>query len=183
MIVTFCLMTLYPITSFAIPSIQLVLDDSSIQVGETFHLDVFAGAVTTDDGLLAFGFDVSSVGGIANYTGYEIGPAFFDDSPLFFPETMVAGSAFPSIFGDDILLARLSFQAISPGDGYLGIFSDLSVFSEGLFTESTQFDLTIQLQVTVNNGTTPVPEPTTAILVGLGLAGVLILRRRSSFLG
>jgi hypothetical protein len=85
----------------------------------------------------------------------------------------VAGSAFPGLpGGDDIILARLNFEAVSAGTRLIGIVSDLGDPNEGLFTLlDPQIDLTSSVTINV------VPVPGSLLLFGSGLFGLFRLRK------
>ena len=91
-----------------------------------------------------------------------------------FPNTDVAGSAFPGIQGGvDITLATLNFTPSLAGTFSLVIYSDLADLDEGLFTlDSDQVDITTCSKVNV------VPIPTTLLLLATGLVGLVTLKRR-----
>lgn len=153
-----------PIVKFDLPSL--------VAPGATFDVYVIADGVTDvdpffgPDELIAFGFDVVTPASFT-FNGATVDLAFFDDS-AFFPNTDVAGSAFPGISGNDILLATLSFTTSVAGDFSVGIFSDLLDPNEGLFVLSSflPLDMTTSANVTVT------PEPATLLLMGIGLVGL-----------
>ncbi|RKY95826.1 MAG: hypothetical protein DRQ06_02835 [Candidatus Hydrothermota bacterium] len=161
----------------AIPTVRLDILDPLIYPGETFEVNVVADGVTDidpflgPDEVLAFGFDVVYPLSFT-YNGATVGPGFFDDSASF-PDTDVAGSAFPGISGDDILLASLSFTPSLAGSFSLGILSDLSDPNEGLITW-----LYPQIEITTSTSVNVVPEPSTLLLMGAGLAGLGLARKR-----
>jgi len=161
----------------AYPTLTLEVLDPLIYPGETFEVNVVVDGVTDvdpilgPDELLAFGFDVVYPASFV-FNGATVGPSFFDDSALF-PNTDVAGSTFPGISGDDILLATLSFTPSVTGTFTLGIFSDISDPNEGLFTWLyPQIDITNSVDVNV------VPEPATLLLVGAGIVGLGVIRKK-----
>ena len=160
----------------AVASAELVGPISEIFVGDTFNIDVFANDVEAVNKLLAFGFDLNYGLTAFAFNGAAIGSLFFDDS-VQFPATDVAGSTFPGLTGDDILLASLSFTSLTTGTFSLGIISSLSNLNEGLTTLlGPKIDMTQNLYVEVSSA--PVPEPSTMILMCLGFVGIVGYRNK-----
>jgi len=144
--------------------------------GEIFSFDVVVrGAL---DEAVAFGFDITnSAPGIASFVSATVAAPFDDDSALF-AGTDVAGSAFPGVTGDPILLATLKFQALVAGTVDLGVFSDVTGDpNEGVFFAlDSRLDLTSSVHIQVQ----AIPEPSSHLLLVaglLGLAAITILRR------
>ena len=166
----------------AIPVVSLELSTTDIFVGDIFEIDVIADGVTDYDPILefdeviAFGFDIGYIDSEFFYGGATV--AFpFDDNSDYFPNTDVAGSVFPGISGDNILLASLSFTSLLEGNYSLGIVSDLSDFNEGLITLLyLPIDITQSINVSVSAA--PVPEPATIMLLITGMVGMGVFGRK-----
>jgi hypothetical protein len=112
----------------------------AVRVGDTLALEVHATGVFDEldvlDEVLAFGFDVLiSDGSLISFQGATIAAPFDDDSGLF-PNTDVAGSAFPALPNDGnhntLRLATLLFRALDVGALSLGIVSNTSDLNEGI---------------------------------------------------
>ncbi len=172
----------------ALPVVSLDVLSPIIYAGDTFEVNVVVDGVTDFNPLLgadyinSFGFDVVSDPELTYNPPAIVDPAFFDDSG-FYPFTDVAGSNFPDpfvfgddeVFGDNIVLATLSFTTSVAGTYTLGIASDLSDFDEGLDTWLyRQLDMTTGINIDVAQ----VPEPPTFLLLGSGLVGLGFVRRR-----
>lgn len=168
--------------AWAAPTIDLQVSDSTLTVGEDFSISVLVSNIESTDQLLAFGFDVAA-DPLFSFLGGAINTAIFTDDSIFFPTTDVAGSAFPAISGDNILLATLSFKAVSAGTASIGIFADAADFGlyEGLFTENSIFAISNVKNLNVS----PVPEPETwgMLLSGLGLVVFAARRKKRHLVG
>ena len=162
----------------AMPMLSLIPSGTTFGFNEAFTVDVFVSSVEATDPLLAFGFDVESEHGLA-FNSATVAFSFLDDSD-FFATTDVAGSMFPSISGDNILLSTLSLTTgATEGFLELSIFTTPADFgfSEGLFTLMSTFDIDQTVTVEVVRGAT-VALPSTMLLMFLGLLGVQLRSRR-----
>ena len=164
--------------SHALPMINLSGPGSTLGLNQTFTVEVLVSGVEIIDPLLAFGFDVDNDASLI-FDGAHVASPFIDDSALF-ADTDVAGSTFPANDGASILLSTLSFST-----GVLAGQFDISIASstldlgrsEGLFTRSDVYAIDERLIVDVA-GTTPVPLPTTILLLCLGLITLCPTLRR-----
>ncbi|CAA0080041.1 Uncharacterised protein [Halioglobus japonicus] len=166
-------------SAYALPMVSLNPSTSVLGFNEAFTVDVLVSGIESTDQLIAFGFDVGVDTGLT-YSGATVSPSFFDDSG-FFPTTDVAGSSFPPISGDNILLATLSLMT-GTTSGLLTVAA-LSTpldpgLSEGLFTVATIYDISATATVEVM-GSSTVPLPSTLLLIGIGLFGVAKHIRRA----
>ncbi|MDD4273675.1 MAG: PEP-CTERM sorting domain-containing protein [Desulfobacter postgatei] len=154
-----------------------------ISVGDTLEISVTVDGVLDDPvfggDLMAFGFDLDFDSLEFDYLGTVVESPFYDDSTLFL-DTDVAGSAMPAVGGDGILLATMSFTALTDGDLTISIISDLLDLNEGLITfVDGVIDMTTDLEIHVSKNLNSVPEPSTFILLSFGLLGFSRLRRIS----
>ena len=176
--VLFLLMSCFGVSAQALPMVSLNPSSTILGFNEAFTVDVLVSGIESTNQLIAFGFDVGTDFGLT-FNGATIVSPFLDDSG-FFASTDVAGSTFPSIFGDDILLSTLSLvTGTTSGLLNLTVFTtplDLGV-SDALFTIDTTYDISKTAVIEVNR-TSTVPLPSTLLLLGLGLLSLAPRLRR-----
>lgn len=162
-------------TASAVPTVHLDLLDTSISVGDTFQVEVWADGDGFGLDLLSFSFDVETTStGIIGYAGYTLESSFDDDT--LFTGSDVAGSIFQGIPDNDVLLATLSFTALSAGSDTLSTVGLYDGFFSGLYYEppvwdTMGYDIDASLAVTISPA--PIPEPPTVILCGIGFLGLI----------
>ena len=162
------------VPAMAVPMVNLNLVHSPVNVRDLFNVEVWSDGDGIGEELLAFGFDVSmDVGSFFSYDGYLLGSGFDDDS---FGLNNVAGSAFPGLPADDVLLATLSFTALAEGTDTLTVEGIFDGMFSGLYYEITGADIYDNLDITVKG--TPIPEPSTMLLFGTFLIGLAGFRRK-----
>ena len=154
----------------AAPYATLNLLDSDISVGDIFDVEVWMQGDNIGQELLAFGFDVNNPNALLAYSGYTLNTSF-DDISL--GANNVAGTAFPGITEDSVLLGTLHFTANAAGTGNLQVLGEYDNLFSGAFYEIDGFDINANQDINVN----AVPIPGALYLLGSGIIGLLGFRR------
>jgi hypothetical protein len=145
--------------------VSLVPSTMTVAVGDEFTVDIVADA---DSLLLGFGIDILADAILGpGSVPTEIGPAW---TPVLAPDgDGLAGLApVEGLTGAGILLATVSFEALAPGLAHLDIGATAGDLTEGFPLKAGGFDTFDTAPATVH----VVPEPSTLILVALGLLGL-----------
>jgi len=165
------------------PVVTATLTPSStnISVGDNFNVQVLAQLNTGGD-LTGFGFVIDpAVLPILSFTGYSVGPGFFDVGS----GNLVSGAFLG--FGNansNVLLATLNFKALSAGTNTLTTNGTFNGSTLGLFyldANSNNFDASLNgsLSITVKGGgAVSAPDSgTTLALFSVGLVSLAVGRR------
>ena len=145
-----------------------VVAPASVGIGSQFDVELRA---TLGDATLGWGVDL---GYDASKVQLVSGPTIGSDWTAVAASDGdgLAGVALAGLTGDH-RLALLRFQAIALGNVSFVLSETLSDLSEGFALDPTGFAQTTYQGATVNI----VPEPATALLSALGLAGMAVARR------
>jgi hypothetical protein len=169
------LITLAPSIATATTIVEVRLESSSVRVGDTVRVDLYADLLGTAaaPNFLGWGLDLGVDPLLLQpATAPEIGPLW---TPL--PSADgdgLAGGSFPSLpAANDVLLASVTLLATAPGRAL--VFTDIT---PGDLTEGFALDPVGFAAVTLGTAEIEViPEPGAGALLALGCAGALLCRR------
>lgn len=153
-----------------------------LHVGQTFelqlHLDQPFEGLAADELLLSFGFKLDYDTSLLSFKGFKPQGGWDDDSG-WLGAGQFGASAFPGVANSgqaDLFLATLSFEVLGAGATQLRLFSETGNLNLGLsYLGAGGRDLSAAQSLQLLS---PVPEPTSALLLVAGLAGLGLARRR-----
>ena len=139
---------------------------------QPFSTAIFVDGVV-DDELLAFGLGLGFTTNLRWDGGYTVAPPFADDTPLLRGDGLVmAGSVFPGVTGDNLLLGTLIFTATEAlTTAFIHVDSSGTNPSLGLFTLKARYPIDAGAYVNVPEGSS------TLALILLGLGSLLCFQR------
>jgi hypothetical protein len=171
--------------SMASHAVSVELDPvGTPQVGQSFDLQLrldspFAG-LAADEELLAFGFHLGFDSSLLKLDSFSPASGWDNDSGNLAPGIFSA-SNFPGVDNEgqgSILLATLHFDVLQAGTTSIDLTTDAGDFNQGIvYLFADPLDLTAGTTLML----TPVPEPSTLLLMAVGLGGLAVrVRQRRS---
>jgi hypothetical protein len=164
---------------YAVPSASLLLPNGLVMVGDDFEIQLILDGDGIGEELLAFGLDVLADNGVVSYQGFSLTADFTDAS---FGASNISAFAFPGVADNIVLLATLSYKALTEGFAMIGVEGIFDGIFNGLYYQQSSFDLTAQASITVvaKSSTPSIDEPSHLLysLIGLLLILISIKRKR-----
>ncbi|MBI5740773.1 MAG: PEP-CTERM sorting domain-containing protein [Nitrospirae bacterium] len=164
-------------------SIGFVPADQDVILGNVANVDLFISGLT-DVSVGAYDLDIHYNPAVLSFNSISFGPAlgfsisFFDEvipgSLNFFEFSLESPTDLNDGQPDNFVIASLSFNTLALGISPLGVsIIDLGdAYGEGLLADTRSGN------IEVVSGNVPIPEPSTILLSGIGLAGLGFFRRK-----
>lgn len=152
------------------------------QVVSAFDLDVLYNSAILGNASINFAPAITALGLDPADDGLLFGSNLSAGRIDLFALSLLSDADLQALQGDSVTIATLGFTAIGLGTSPLSFdpatFPGIDV--KGLNAAMLTPDVFNGSVTVIDNGTPVVPEPGTVMLVGAGLAGLLLLRRRNS---
>lgn len=154
---------------------------TDVTVGDTFTVSIYAD-IPEPDALIGWDMDYLFNDSVLANMGVAMG-AGWDAVPSLSDGGLAALTPLDAVWGDDVLLGTVTMQATGTGTsaitgGFLPPDDPLSGL-DGFMSLNGFVSVTLlPTSVGVMASTTPVPEPATLLLMGLGVLGIGVMRRR-----
>jgi hypothetical protein len=168
--------------SMASHAVSVELDPvGTPQVGQSFDLQLrldspFDG-LAADEELLAFGFHLGFDSSLLKLDSFSPASGWDDDSANL-GAGIFSASNFPGVDNagqGSILLATLHFDVLHAGTTGISLTTDVGDLNQGIVY---LFADPVDLNASTTLALSPVPEPSTMVLMAVGLGGLVVRRRR-----